>query len=165
MSSSTPVNSSPASQAYAKAIAEDRPLLETRHRGLLMMAVVLVSLVQFFDATIANVALPFMKSSLGASTETVSWVLTSFIMATAIATPLTGWLSDYIGSRNLFMYSTLLFLVSSAACGAAPPSPRAPAAARRRCAPAPAPAPAATLTTAGRSPSARGAPRNRAASR
>ena len=125
MSSSTPpskpiASRSLASQAYAKAIAEDRALLETKHRGLLMMAVVLVSLVQFFDATIANVALPFMKASLGASNETVSWVLTSFIMATAIATPLCGWLSDTIGSRNLFMYATLLFLVSSAACGAAP---------------------------------------------
>src|SRR5258706_15277944 len=85
-----------------------------------MLAVVLVALCQFFDATIANVALPYMKAALGASTDTVSWVLTSFIMATAIATPITGWLSDYVGSRNLFMYSTLLFLVSSAACGAAP---------------------------------------------
>ena len=85
-----------------------------------MLAVVLVSLCQFFDATIANVALPYMKAALGASSETVSWVLTSFIMASAIATPLCGWLSDYIGSRNLFMYATLLFLVSSAACGAAP---------------------------------------------
>lgn len=124
MSSSTPqsrsaASPSPASQAHAKAIGEDRALLETKHRGLLMMAVVMIALCQFFDATIANVALPFMKSSLGASTETVSWVLTSFIMATAIATPITGWLSDYVGSRNLFMYSTLLFLVSSAACGAA----------------------------------------------
>ena len=105
--------------AAISAIAEDRALLPTKHRGLLMLAVVLVSLCQFFDATIANVALPYMKASLGASTETVSWVLTSFIMATAIATPICGWLSDYAGSRNLFIYSTLMFLVSSAACGAA----------------------------------------------
>ena len=113
-------SSTPPSNPYAAAAAEDRALLETKHRGLLMLTVILVSLCQFFDATIANVALPFMKASLGASTDTVSWVLTSFIMATAIATPITGWLSDYAGSRNLFMYSTLLFLVSSAACGAAP---------------------------------------------
>ena len=115
MSSSTPANS-----VVGPAGIEDKPLLETSHRGLLMLAVVLVSLCQFLDATIANVALPYMKASLGASTETVSWVLTSFIIATAIATPLTGWLSDRFGSRNLFMYSTLGFLVSSAACGAAP---------------------------------------------
>lgn len=102
------------------AAGEDRPLLESRNRPLLMLAVVLVSMCQFFDATIANVALPYMKASLGASTESVSWVLTCFIMATAIATPICGWLSDRVGSRNLFMYATLLFLVSSAACGAAP---------------------------------------------
>jgi MFS transporter, DHA2 family, multidrug resistance protein len=99
---------------------EDRALLETKNRSLLLLGVMLVSMCQFFDATIANVALPYMKTSLGASSDTVSWVLTSFIMATAIATPLTGWLSDRIGSRNLFMYATLGFLVSSAACGAAP---------------------------------------------
>jgi hypothetical protein len=58
MSSSIPVSKSSSSQAYAKAAAEDRAMLETSHRGLLMLAVVLVSLCQFFDATIANVALP-----------------------------------------------------------------------------------------------------------
>lgn len=105
--------------AAATASVEDRPLLETPHRKLLMLGVVLVSMCQFFDATIANVALPYMRQALGASQESVSWVLTSFIIATAIATPITGWLSDRVGSRNLFMYSTLMFLLASAACGAA----------------------------------------------
>jgi MFS transporter, DHA2 family, multidrug resistance protein len=114
MSSSTPL-----SKSISEAAGEDRALLETEHRGLLMAGVVMVSLCQFFDATIANVALPYMKAALGASTDTVSWVLTSFIMATAIATPICGWLSDRYGSRNLFMWSTLGFLLSSAACGAA----------------------------------------------
>lgn len=100
-------------------VADDRPMLETKHRKLLMLGVVLVSLCQFFDATIANVALPYMRQALGASNESVSWVLTSFIIATAIGTPITGWLSDRVGSRNLFMYSTLIFLLSSAVCGAA----------------------------------------------
>ncbi len=108
-----------ASNDHATLVAEDRALLETKHRGLLLFGVVLVSLCQFFDATIANVALPHMKTALGASNETVSWVLTSYIIATAIGTPITGWLSDQVGSRNLFMYSTLVFLLSSAACGAA----------------------------------------------
>jgi MFS transporter, DHA2 family, multidrug resistance protein len=102
------------------AAGEDRALLESKNRPLLLLGVMLVSMCQFLDATIANVALPYMKTSLGASTESVSWVLTSFIMATAIATPICGWLSDRFGSRNLFIYATLAFLVSSAACGAAP---------------------------------------------
>lgn len=98
---------------------EDKPLLAVKHRGLLLFGVMLVSISQFLDATIANVALPYMKTELGASTDTISWVLTSFIIATAIFTPITGWLSDRIGSRNLFLGSTLMFLVTSAACGAA----------------------------------------------
>jgi len=97
----------------------DRPLLETRHRGLLLVGVMLVSICQFLDATIANVALPHMRAALGASPESVSWVLTSFIIASAIATPVTGWLSDQIGSRNLFIGATAAFLAASAACGAA----------------------------------------------
>ena len=101
------------------AALSDRAVLETKHRGLLMLAVIAVTLCQFFDATIANVALPHMRSALGASTESISWVMTSFIIATGIATPITGWLSDRMGSRNLFMGATALFLLASAACGAA----------------------------------------------
>lgn len=97
----------------------DRPLLETRHRGLLLVGVMLVSICQFLDATIANVALPHMRAALGASPESISWVLTSFIIASAIATPVTGWLSDQIGSRTLFIGATATFLIASAACGAA----------------------------------------------
>jgi MFS transporter, DHA2 family, multidrug resistance protein len=119
MSVSIPANSAgagPGSVAQAAELA-DRPLLETKHRGLLLVGVMLVSICQFLDATIANVALPHMAAALGASPETISWVLTSFIIA--IATPVTGWLSDQIGSRNLFIGATALFLISSAACGAA----------------------------------------------
>jgi len=97
----------------------DRPLLESRHRGVLLLAVMLVSICQFFDATIANVALPHMQAALGASSDSISWVLTSFIMAGAIFMPITGWLSDRVGSRNLFIAATAVFLLTSAACGAA----------------------------------------------
>jgi DHA2 family multidrug resistance protein len=97
---------------------EDKPLVASRHTLVLICAVMMVSICQFLDATIANVALPHMKVSLGASDDTISWVLTSFIMAGAIFMPMTGWLSGRIGSRNLFIGSTVLFLVASACCGA-----------------------------------------------
>jgi MFS transporter, DHA2 family, multidrug resistance protein len=97
----------------------DEALLPVKHRGLLMLGVMMVSICQFLDATIANVALPYMQTALGAGLDSVSWVLTSFIIATAIATPLTGWLSDRIGSRRLFLLATVMFLVTSALCGAA----------------------------------------------
>lgn len=97
----------------------DQPLIRVRHRGLLMAAVIVVSICQFIDSTIANVALPHIQVSVGASNDSVNWVLTSFIVAGAIFMPMTGWLSDRIGSRNLFMGATLLFLAASMACGAA----------------------------------------------
>ena len=119
MSQSIPADSAGPGGEGALPGEADKPLLETKHRGILLLAVMLVSICQFLDATIANVALPHMKVSLGASTDSISWVLTSFIMAGAIFTPITGWLSDRIGSRNLYIGSTALFLISSAACGAA----------------------------------------------
>ncbi len=100
-------------------LVEDTPTLPSQHTGLLMAAVMGVSICQFLDLTIANVALPHMQTSLGASVDTVSWVLTSFIIAGALVLPLTGWLSDKLGSRNLFIGATLVFVLSSMLCGAA----------------------------------------------
>jgi len=97
---------------------EDKPLLEVENRPLLIVAVSMVAIMQFLDSTIANVALPHMKVSLGASGDTITWVLTSFILSTAIVMPMSGWLSEKLGSRNLFLGATVLFLVTSAACGA-----------------------------------------------
>ncbi len=97
----------------------DQPLLPSRHTGLLMAAVMGISVCQFLDMTIANVALPHMQTSLGASMDTISWALTSFIIAGVLVLPLTGWLSDRIGSRNLFIGASLLFVLSSMLCGAA----------------------------------------------
>ena len=108
MSASTPADS-----------ALDEPTLESRHTGWLMAAVMGVSICQFLDLTIANVALPHMKTSLGASPESISWVLTSFIIAGVIVLPLTGWLADRLGSRNLFIGATLAFVGASMLCGAA----------------------------------------------
>ena len=63
------------------------------------------SLLQVLDITIANVAIPHMQSTLGATPDTISWVLTSYIIASAVAMPITGWLADRIGSRRLFIWS------------------------------------------------------------
>ncbi|MET0363942.1 MAG: DHA2 family efflux MFS transporter permease subunit [Sphingobium sp.] len=104
--------------------AGDRAVLETRHPEILTWAVMAITICQFIDATIANVALPHMQTSLDASLDSISWVLTSFIIAGAIATPITGWLSDQIGSRNLFLLSCGGFLVTSGLCGMATTLPQ-----------------------------------------
>lgn len=97
----------------------DKPALETRHRGLLMAAVIFVTIMQLLDITIANVALPHMQSSLGTTLDTISWVLTSFIIASVMSTPMVGWASDRWGSRPVFLWAVAGFLVSSMLCGAA----------------------------------------------
>lgn len=88
-------------------------------RGLITVSVMLATIMQVLDTTIANVALPTMVGDLGASSDTITWVLTSYIVASAIVTPLTGWLSDRIGRREYFLASITGFAATSMACGLA----------------------------------------------
>lgn len=97
----------------------ERPALPVSQRGLLTIGVMAAMVMQILDSTIANVALPHMQTSLGATMDTVTWVLTSYIVAAAIATPLTGWLSERVGSRRLFLIAVGGFVVASMLCGAA----------------------------------------------
>ena len=60
----------------------------------------LATFMQVLDTTIANVALPTMTGDLGASQDTITWVLTSYIIASAVALPITGWLADRIGAMQ-----------------------------------------------------------------
>src|SRR3954468_6639759 len=94
-------------------------MLQVRHRWLVTIGVMGAMVMQILDTTIANVALPHMQTSLGATIDTVSWVLTSYIVATAIALPATGWLSDPFGSRNLFLFAVASFIIASMLCGTA----------------------------------------------
>ncbi|MFT3977812.1 MAG: DHA2 family efflux MFS transporter permease subunit [Sphingomonas bacterium] len=96
-----------------------KPLLPVKHRGVLTVGVMGAMIMQILDTTIANVALPHMETSLGATADTITWVLTSYIVATAIALPSTGWLSDRLGSRNLFLIAVGGFILASMACGTA----------------------------------------------
>jgi DHA2 family multidrug resistance protein len=79
----------------------------------------LATVMQVLDTTIANVALPHMAASLNAAQEEITWVLTSYIVASAIATPLTGWLADRMGRRTLFVTAIAGFTLASLACGIA----------------------------------------------
>ena len=79
----------------------------------------LATIMQALDMTIANVALPHMQGSMGATQDQISWVLTSYIVAAAIFMPLTGFLSARLGRRRVFMGSVAGFTVASMLCGAA----------------------------------------------
>lgn len=89
------------------------------HRGLITISIMLATIMQVLDTTIANVALPTMTGDLSASQDTINWVLTSYIVAAAIMTPVTGWLADRFGRRELFLVTIAGFTIFSMLCGLA----------------------------------------------
>ena len=109
----------PGAAPQANAPLEDVAQLKARNPVLLIVGIMTASLLQVLDITIANVAIPHMQSTLGASPDTISWVLTSYIIASAVAMPITGWLADRIGSRRLFLISVTMFVAASMLCGLA----------------------------------------------
>ncbi|SAL83968.1 EmrB/QacA family drug resistance transporter [Caballeronia arvi] len=96
------------------------------HGGKLVLATIAVALATFMnvlDSSIANVAIPTIAGNLGVSVDEGTWVITLFAAANAISIPLTGWLTQRLGQIRLFVWSILLFVVSSWLCGIAPNLP------------------------------------------
>ena len=87
------------------------------NRPMITVSIMAATVMQTLDSTIANVALPHMQGSLSASQDQIAWVLTAYIVAAAIATPLTGWLVDRFGQKRVFITSVLGFTLASALCG------------------------------------------------
>jgi len=96
-------------------VSQDRPIA----RGPLTLSVMLATTMYTLDGTIANVALPHMQGSLSAGLDQITWVLTSFIVAQALMTPLVGWVSERIGRKALMIASIIGFTLASLACGLA----------------------------------------------
>ena len=88
-------------------------------RWLITIAVMSATLMQVLDTTIVNVALPHMQGNLGATPDEITWVLTSYLVASAIIMPLTGYFTDRFGRKNYLLLCILGFVISSALCGAA----------------------------------------------
>jgi MFS transporter, DHA2 family, multidrug resistance protein len=93
--------------------------LPTAERVVVTIGVMMAVLLQVLDTTIANVALPHMQASLSASQETINWVLTSYIVASAIALPISGWLADRVERKRLLLISVIGFTVTSVLCASA----------------------------------------------
>ncbi len=90
---------------------------------LIAMTVALAAFMEVLDTSIANVALPHIAGTLGASTDEGTWVLTSYLVSNAIVLPLGGWASNLMGRRNFFVFCIIVFTISSFLCGAAPSLP------------------------------------------
>ncbi|MDR3436097.1 DHA2 family efflux MFS transporter permease subunit [Telmatospirillum sp.] len=88
-------------------------------RRLITGSIMLATIMDSLDSTIANVALPHIRGSISATQEQVAWVLTSFLLAMAVTTPLTGWLAGRIGRKRVFLWSIAGFTTVSVACGLA----------------------------------------------
>lgn len=97
------------------ATADRKPL----HRGLITVSIMLATIMQALDTTIANVALPHMQGTLSATSDQISWVLTSYIVAAAIMTPPTGILAARFGRKRIFAFSVAGFTIASMLCGIA----------------------------------------------
>ena len=83
------------------------------HRGLITGCAMLATLMQALDSTIANVALPYMQGSLSATSDQITWVLTSYVIAAAIMTAPVGWMAARYGRKRLFVVCLLGFTATS----------------------------------------------------
>jgi MFS transporter, DHA2 family, multidrug resistance protein len=93
---------------------------EATNKWLIALAVMLATIMEVIDTTIANVALLHIRGSLSAGVDEAAWVLTSYIVANAIIIPLTGWCGAYFGRKRFFIFSILLFVFGSLMAGASP---------------------------------------------
>src|SRR3954447_5293650 len=93
--------------------------LPTGQRLIVTVGIMAAVLLQVLDTTIANVALPHMQASLSATQDTINWVLTSYIVASAIALPISGWLADKVGRKRLLLISVVGVTIASVLCATA----------------------------------------------
>ncbi|MFH1263905.1 MAG: DHA2 family efflux MFS transporter permease subunit [Pseudomonadota bacterium] len=101
--------------------AEWRP----RHSPwLVAFSVLLATFMEVLDTSVANVSLSHIAGSLSASIDEATWVLTSYLVANAIILPMAGWLSAFFGRKRYLAFSVVVFVLASAACGAAQTLPQ-----------------------------------------
>ena len=106
------------------AAAAATPGQQDLNPGLVLMAAILATGATALDLTIGTVALPHMRGTFSATPDQIAWVVTSYIVATAITMPATGWLSNRFGRRRLFLSAIAGFTVASVLCGLATTLPQ-----------------------------------------
>src|SRR5580704_11334476 len=104
-------------QAYEIASAASAPGRPLINPWIIAITVTLATFMEVLDSSIANVALPHIAGTLGASSEEGTWVITSYLVSTAIVLPMSGWLSNVIGRKRFYMACVAMFTASSFLCG------------------------------------------------
>jgi DHA2 family multidrug resistance protein len=87
------------------------------------MTVTLATFMEVLDSSIANVSLPHIAGTLGASSQESTWVITSYLVSSAVVLPMSGWLSNLIGRKRFYMGCVSIFTISSFLCALAPSLP------------------------------------------
>ena len=113
-----------AAAATAGHVGVAHPAHAKRDRLIVTIAAMIATLMQSLDNTIANVALPHMQGSLSATSDQITWVLTSYIVAAAIMTAPVGWLAGRFGRKNFFVATVIGFTLASMLCGVAETLPQ-----------------------------------------
>src|ERR1700710_2521825 len=93
---------------------------QSHNPWLIALTVTLATFMEVLDTSIANVALPHIAGSLGGSQEEATWVLTSYLVASAIVLPISGWLANRFGRKRFYMGCVFFFTLASLLCGLAP---------------------------------------------
>jgi DHA2 family multidrug resistance protein len=106
------------------AVALDASLVRPRpeapiNKWVVTIAIAFGSLMAAIDSSIVNVALPEIRGTVGATVEEITWVSTSYIVATVLVMPLTGFLGSFFGQKRIYLLSLVLFVIGSALCGVA----------------------------------------------
>ncbi|GLI36629.1 DHA2 family efflux MFS transporter permease subunit [Geobacter hydrogenophilus] len=97
----------------------DAPVKDV-NKWIVTITVMLPTIMEIVDTSVANVALPHMQGSLNAGTDEITWVLTSYLVSNAVVLPMTGWLSRHFGRKRFLISCITLFTMASLLCGAAP---------------------------------------------
>jgi MFS transporter, DHA2 family, multidrug resistance protein len=87
------------------------------HRWLILLGLITAAVMEVLDTTIVNVALPQMAGNVGATTQEIAWVSTSYILANVVVLPMTAFFTEYFGRKRYLTFSILLFIVASFLCG------------------------------------------------
>jgi DHA2 family multidrug resistance protein len=91
----------------------------TNARWMITVTVIMGTLMSAIDSSIVNVAMPYMRGNLGTSVEEITWVATGYMLSCVIIMPIIGMLSGRYGRKNFYLFSIILFTVSSVLCGMA----------------------------------------------
>jgi MFS transporter, DHA2 family, multidrug resistance protein len=101
----------------------DARRIQTINPWIIAVAVMLSTFMEVLDTTVVNVSLPHIAGNLSATVSESTWTLTSYLVSNAIVLPMTGWLSNYFGRKNMLMFSVSGFTIASFLCGLAPSLP------------------------------------------